>query len=112
MGALIDKIAASGSFSSYTRPVQADQPTETLRVAHALALDLAEDFRDLGLTIGVTWEGNWVTLNWPGGSDFSFVAIDPGAFRLDRTRKRAVVSRDKLISEIAKWVEIVQRELL
>ena len=112
MGALIDKIAASGNFSSYTRPVQADRHVEALRASHALALDLAEDFRDLGLTIGVAWEGSWVTLNWPGGSDFSFVAINPNAFRLDRARKRAVVSRDKLISEIAKWVEIVQRELL
>ena len=92
--------------------MQADRQAEALRASHALALDLAEDFLDLGLDIGVALEGKWITLNWPGGSHFSFFATGPDAFRLDRDRKRAVVSRDKLISEIVKWVEIVQRELL
>ena len=58
MGALIDKVAASGNLSSYTRPLHADHDGQALRAARTLALDLAEDFRDLGLTIGVAWEGN------------------------------------------------------
>jgi hypothetical protein len=112
VGALIDKIAASGNFSSYARPAQGDEPTTALRTANALALDLTEDVRDLGLDIFVLWEGDWVRLNCPSGGHFSFAALSPDAFRLGRNRKRAVVSRDKLISEIAKWVEIVQRALL
>jgi hypothetical protein len=85
----------------------------TLRAAHALALDLAEDFLDLGLDIGVAWEGKWVRLNWPSGSIFSFVAVGPDAFRLDRNRKRVenAISRNELISAIVQWVAAVQREL-
>jgi hypothetical protein len=111
MGTLIDRIAASGNLASYTHPEHADDPTDPLRVAHAIALDLAEDFRDLGLGIGVTWEGKWVRLSWPGGSRFSFTAISPDAFKQDHDRNRAV-GRDELISQIARWVEMVQRELL
>ncbi len=107
MGALIDKIAASGNISSYTRPVHADASTEALRTAHAIALDLAEDFRDLGLTISVAWEFNWVRLNWSGSSHFSFTAKSYDAFQLGDYRKRAV-SRDELLSKIVKWVETVQ----
>ncbi len=92
---------------SYTPPTQ---PDDALRATHALALDLAEDFRDLGLNIGVTWEGRSIRLNWPGGSDFSFTGINPDTFHLDYDRTH-VVSRDDLLTEIAIWVEIVQREL-
>ncbi len=111
MGALIDKIAASGNLASYTRPTQADEHTEALRAAHSLALDLAEDLRDLGLSIGVAWEGAWVRLNWPGGSAFHFTTLSPDAFQISRNR-RNVVDRDALISRIAKWVKTVQREVL
>ena len=110
MGALIDKIAASGNFSSYARPAQGDEPTAALRAANALALDLTEDFRDLGLDIYVLWEGDWVRLNCPSGSHFSFAALNRDAFQLDHNRKRPV-GCDELISEIVKWVATVQREL-
>jgi hypothetical protein len=109
MGALIDKIAASGNFSSYVRPVQGDEPTTALRAANALALDLTEDIRDLGLDIFVLWEGDWVRLNCPSGSHFSFAALNPDVFQLNHNRKRSV-SCDELISEIVKWVATVQRE--
>jgi hypothetical protein len=104
---LIDKIAAAGNLPSYTPPAQ---PDGALRATHALALDLAEDFRDLGLDIGVAWEGRWIRLSWPGGSDFSFTGISPGAFQLDRDRTH-VIRREDLLTEIAIWVEVVQREL-
>jgi hypothetical protein len=110
MGALIDKIAASGNFSSYARPAQSGAPTTALRAANALALDLTEDLRDLGLDIFVLWEGDWVRLNCPSGSHFSFAALDHDAFRLDHNRKRRPVGCDELISEIVKWVATVQRE--
>jgi hypothetical protein len=74
VGALIDKIAASGNMSSYARPAQSGTPTTALRAANALALDLTEDLRDLGLDIFVLWEGNSVKLGSPGGIDFSFIA--------------------------------------
>jgi hypothetical protein len=82
MGALIDKIAASGNFSSYARSAQSDGPTTALRAANALALDLTEDLRDLGLDIFVLWEGDWVRLNCPSGRHFSFAALNRNAFRL------------------------------
>jgi hypothetical protein len=110
MGALIDKIAASGNFSSYARPAQGDGPTTALRAANALALDLTEDLRDLGLDIFVLWEGDWVRLNCPSGSHFSFAAVNSDVFRLDHNRERPV-SCDELIYEIVKWVATVQREL-
>jgi len=109
MGALIDKIAASGNLSSYTRPAHDDESTEALRAAHTIALDLAEDLRDLGLDISVAWEIDWVMLSWPGGSDCSFIAKSRDTFQLGDNRKRAV-SRDELLSEIVKWIETVQTE--
>jgi hypothetical protein len=108
MGALIDKIAASGNLSSYARPAHGDERTAASRVANALALDLAEDIRDLGLDISVAWKGDWVRLGWPSGSVFSFVATSPDAFKLDD--RNHAVNRDELISQIARWVETVQRE--
>ena len=107
MGALIDKIAAARNLPSYTRPEQGD---DALRMMHTLALDLAEDFRDLGLDVGVAWEGRVIRLNWPGGSDFTFAGISQDAFQLrfDRTR---VVGRDELLAQIVNWLEAVQREL-
>jgi hypothetical protein len=109
MGALIDKIAASGNLSSYARPAHCDERTVASRAANALALDLAEDIRDLGLGISVAWKGDWVRLGWPSGSVFSFVATSPDEFKLDRDRDHAI-NRDELISQIARWVETVQRE--
>src|SRR5215471_9184027 len=110
MGALIDKIAAIGNLPSYTPPAQ---PDDALRATHAIALDLAEDFRDLGLGIGVAWESRWIMLSWPGGSKFSFTGVSPAAFQLDRDRDRGsgrIISRDELLAEIAIWVGEVQRE--
>jgi hypothetical protein len=109
VGALIDEIAASGHMSSYTRPAQGDEPITALRAANALALDLTEDLRDLGLDIYVLWEGDWVMLSSAVGGDFSFIAKSPDAFELDDNRKGAV-SRGKLLSGIVKWVATVQRK--
>ncbi len=111
MGALINKIAAIGNLPSYTPPAQSD---DVLRATHVLALDLAEDLRDLGLDIGVAWESRWIMLSWPGGSKFSFRGVSPAAFKLDRDRDRGhdrLIDRDELLTEIATWVAEVQREM-
>jgi hypothetical protein len=111
MGALIDKIAASAGMASYMRPDSPDGPYEGRKAAHALAWELAEDIRDLGLKIDVAWETNWIRLSWPGGSHFGFVAEGADEFKIDGRRPTRAIGRDALMSEIARWIETVQREL-